>query len=31
MFDLVMQGKSVEEVFKQAPSVNNNDDDIELF
>ncbi|MBL4638769.1 MAG: hypothetical protein JKY76_05345 [Proteobacteria bacterium] len=32
MFELVMQGKSVDEILKQAPpSVKNNNDDIELF
>ena len=32
MFELVMQGMSVEEILKQAPdSVKNNNDDIELF
>lgn len=32
MFELVMQGKSVEEILKQIPAVEqNNNDDIELF
>jgi len=32
MFELVMQGKSVDEILKHAPaSVKNNNDDIELF
>lgn len=32
MFELVMQGKSVEEILKQSPPpAQNNDDDIEFF